>query len=78
MGQWRATGMPCPIDERQIDLDVCAKCRFFRGASTFHEEGRLHRGTFTMQCNWPRDGSYDALDHTPMPAWMSEVADLLG
>lgn len=77
MANWRSTGTPCPIDERLIDVNICAECRFFRGASTFHEVGPTRTGRFTMQCNWPRDGSYDALAGVPMPKWMSAIEDLL-
>ncbi len=46
-GRWREPGSPCPINAARIDLDMCASCRYFRGASSGR---RIH-------CNWPRHGS---------------------
>lgn len=78
MGEWRHRGSPCPIDERQIDLGVCADCRFFRGASTYLGNRPDLHGSFMMHCNWPRDGSFNALDAAPLPHWVEQLRDIPG
>lgn len=78
MAEWRNKGTPCPIDERQIDIDVCIDCRFFRGASTHLGEQAGLKGTFKMHCNWPRDGSFNALDAAPLPRWVDQLRDIPG
>ncbi len=78
MGEWRPTGSRCPIDEQEIDLHKCLGCRFFRGASSSLDERPDKYGLFTMHCNWPRDGSFNALDAAPLPAWVDQLRDIPG
>ncbi len=51
MSQKRVSGERCPINEQPLSIDMCQPCRFFRGAS------RMNGGPWTVNCNWPRDGS---------------------
>ncbi len=73
MAEWRAKGSRCPLDERKIDVHVCGECRFFRGATTFLPDRPELRGEFSMLCNWPRDGAYDALAAAPLPEFMLKL-----
>lgn len=51
MSTRREAGAPCPLGEEVVGMDLCRRCRFFRGASFTRLEG------LRVVCNWPRNGS---------------------
>jgi len=60
----------CPLNDLPVTMDVCDKCRFYRGATSSHHEApdgvtlrpdgvpfQFTHG-WEVTCNWPRDGAY--------------------
>ena len=60
----------CPLNNLPVTMNVCDKCRFYRGAGSSHHEmpdGVTLRPDgvpfqyphgWDVNCNWPRDGAY--------------------
>jgi len=55
MSEWRSTGTRCPLDEAPLDLDKCAPCVYYRGASLATRPPDEPQG-WRICCNWPRNG----------------------